>query len=141
MTGKDIVMDFVFSIFSFSLIAGAIYLITVPDSASMVVSFLKAFAPVMLISGILFFKLSRIKKRVTKSRQDSDFIIILRLTYWDKIKSDILALLLPLLMSVLVLISGRSYDSFDLMSAIVVYLIMIFWQKTIFAKTRDGNVV
>lgn len=138
MKAKDIIIDFINHIFLLGIIAFFIFFFTIGDRFETFVEIMRSFAPIAIFIFIflVMVKIRRMKiKEKIKDGGETDEIV-LRLTYFDELKGDILIFLLP----IVILLIAFFIEGFVALSGIiqagVAFLLMYFWKKILF-KNRD----
>lgn len=134
MSGKNILIDFINVVFTLILIAFCIFYFTVGNRFQNFTAIMKALVPLAFF-GILFLvrlKLSRL--HLEKRKQEDNLYITLNLTYFDKIKSNLIVFSLPILICLIPFMINRTVDLISILQACVVFIITYVWQEAIFKK-------
>jgi uncharacterized membrane protein len=83
---------------------------------------------------IIYLIKSKLNRREHKRRENEGSLdIILQLSFTDKIISDIILFLVPIIVLLIPLFTGVINYS-DLLQAAIVFIIFYFWQKYLFSK-------
>ena len=109
----------------------------VPDKfASCIVDykFMQAMFPLVLFSIFFLIRVRVSREQVKKIRRERNFDIILHLTCLDKLISDVLIYLLPILILGVAIIINKQITITDIFQAVIAFLIMYFWQNMLFKK-------
>ncbi|SRR6056297_503254 len=134
LNAKDIAIEFINALFTIFIVSGTILYFIAGDNFEEFKIFLKSLSPIAVFVLILLI-LIKIKRRTFKKRsKEGNLDLLLRLTYMDKIKADLIAFLTPVVILIIPLIKyGRIY-SLDLIQALVCFIILMLWHKYIFGK-------
>ncbi|MFH1661823.1 MAG: hypothetical protein ABIA02_01885 [Candidatus Falkowbacteria bacterium] len=134
MSAKDLTIEFINMVFMIFLIAFCIFYFIAGDRFAMLAVIMESLMP-LAVFGIAFLIKLKLSRRILKKRTREDNLsIILYLTYFDKLKTDIIIYLLPIIVLLISFIYDRNVDLVDIFQALIVFLIVYFWQKMLFKK-------
>lgn len=136
MSAKDTILDFVNYLFMIAIIAITIFILIHPGYFERFQEFMRASAPLSFLSLVFLIKLKFSRDEVRRSKNDGDTDLVLYLTSADKMKTEIIVFLLPIIIVIIPLAAGRGFDPFILLQAGAIFALMYIWQKSLFNKQR-----
>jgi hypothetical protein len=136
MSGKDLIIDFAGLLFLIALISFCIFYFIVGNRIAVVSEMMKALAPLGFFGVILLLKLRLNQKEGRKRQEESNNDIVIYLTFMDKLKSDLILYILPILAIFIIMLGGYKIDLVLFIQACVIFAVSYFWQKSIFNKQR-----
>lgn len=134
MTAKDTILEFINLIFLVLLIGFCIFFFVSGDRFAAFTVLLKSLTPVAFFGIILLIKNRFNRQQVRKRQEENNLDITLRLTYFDRLKTDFVVFSLPMIVLLIPIIFVRKIDALDLLQASAAFAIFYFWQKFLFKK-------
>jgi hypothetical protein len=135
MKAKDQLLDFVNLLFGILLIGFFVYYFTIPGTFERFQYILMSFAPLIFFSATL---IARMRLTSARIREDSGYAnenAFVRLTYWDKIRLEIILTGLPIAMVIATIIFDRQ-SWYTVGESALVFLVNAFVLRSIFKKTN-----
>ena len=134
---KDLALDFIHYLFIISLVIFIIVYIILGDRFLILSQFfLKSLIPLSFFVLVFLIKLKFNRRELARKREEQDFNITLQLNYLDKLFSDIITFLLPIIILFMAMVSYKIIDTTDIFQALIIFLIIFFWQRYLFKKQR-----
>lgn len=134
MSGKNILIDFINVVFTLILITFCIFYFTVGNRFQNFTEIMKALVPLAFFGILFLVKLKLSRLHLEKRKQEDNLYITLNLTYFDKIKSNLIVFSLPIIVCMVPFIINRTVDLISILQACVVFIITYVWQEAIFKK-------
>lgn len=138
MKAKDVIIDFINHIFLLSMVAFFIFWFTVGDRFEAFAELMRSLVPIGIF-GFIFLVMIKIKRMKMKERRrnsEEDAEIVLRLTYFDESRGDILIFLLPIIILLIAFFIDGFVATADVIQAAFAFLLMYLWKSALFKK-RD----
>lgn len=133
MKAKDQLLNFINLIFAILLISFFIYFFILPGNFEKFQTLLLSFAPLIFMAVVLIIKIKLTSAQIGEQRDFLDDNAFVRLTYWDKIKLEIILTGLPIVMIVwTVIFNLQNWQTIG--SAVVVFLVNTAVLHSIFKK-------
>lgn len=136
MKAKDMFYDFLNTVFIIILVGFCIVFFTVGDRFSNFLNIFEALVPISIFGIFLLANLKINRKAVAKREREHNLDINLSLTYFDKLKSDILIYSLPIIILSIALFLDKQITKTDIIQALAAFFLMYFWQRYIFRKAN-----
>jgi hypothetical protein len=136
MSGKDLMLDFLSLVFAIVLIGFAIFYFIVGNRIEQASMIMTMIAPFGLFASILLIRLRVLQRDYKDRKENNNTDIILYLGFMDKLKTEILVYLTPMLVLVLPIILGQGMQTIFFAQAVIVFLSMYLWHVYIFKKQR-----
>lgn len=136
MSPKDLILDFISLLFIVLLVVFCIFYFIAGDNFSAFSLFIKSMAPLAFLGIIFLVKLKMTRSEIRKRRDENNTDIVLELNVMDKLISDIIVFFTPMLLGLLIYEIKGSLGGADIVELSLIFLIMFFWQKYLFAKER-----
>jgi len=134
MSAKEMIITFIIDAFTIALIGFCIVYFTAGDRLAMFYKFMQALFPIVLFTIFFLVRVRVSREQVRKFTREKNLDIILHLTYLDKLISDVLIYLLPILILGVAIIINKQITLVDVFQAVIAFLLMYFWQRMIFKK-------
>jgi hypothetical protein len=135
MKAKDMIIDFINYIFLLLLIVFCISYFIVGDRVEAVTDFMKALIPFAYLGIAILIQIKYSRGELYKRKRDDNLEVTLNLTYYDKIKDEIVIFLLPIIVLVTAALT-EGIDLTDMVQALLVFLTMYLWHNALFKKTE-----
>lgn len=138
MKAKDIIIDFINHLFLLFIVAFFIFWFIVGDRFEAFTELMRSLVPVGIF-GFIFLVMIKIKRMKLKERRrnnEEDAEIVLRLSYFDESKGDILIFLLPIIILLVAFFIDGAVSFSDIIQAVVAFILMYLWKSALFKK-RD----
>jgi phosphatidylglycerophosphate synthase len=134
MSGKELMLDFLTYAFLIFLICFCIVFFIAGDRVEMVSDFIKSLFP-LAIFGVFFLIKTKFGRQEFKKRsKENNLDITLRLTYIDKLISNLITFSLPILIIAIALFFKGKVDFVDIIQASAAFLVMYLWEKRLFNR-------
>ena len=136
MSAKDLIIDFINTVFIIVLVGFFIVFFIAGDRFEQFGKFIESLIPLAFFGIILLVTLKINRTQLKKRRREANIEINLYLTYFDKLISDVVVCLMPIAIIAVSMLANGYVDSIDIFQAVIAFLIMYFWQKFLFKKER-----
>jgi len=136
ITAKDILIDFINFIFAVIVIGLSIIYFIAGDNFDNFRRLLESLAPLAVLGVIFLINLKLWREKAKKKEREGNMDVTLRLTFIDKLKSDIFLFLLPAVSLSLAFIINKVVGITDIVVALAVFAVAYFWQKWLFSKEK-----
>jgi len=136
MSPKDLIIDFLNLIFMVVLVGFCIFYFIVGDRFAVFALIMKSMVPLAFFGIIFLIKLKITRREIRKRTSENNTDLVLYLNVMHKLTSDIIVFGAPILLGLLIYKIRGSLDLADVMTLIMVFLIMFFWQRYLFNKER-----
>jgi hypothetical protein len=136
MGAKDMFLDFLNIVFSVLIIIFAIFFFVLWGYFDSFTELLKNIAPLAVFGSGLIIALKINGKKYKKRESEGNLDIVLRLTYMDKIKMDLITFGLPLILCAIPLIMHGSVSLINIFQAMIAFLTMILFKQSLFSKEQ-----
>jgi hypothetical protein len=136
MSAKDILIGFINFIFAILIVFGAVFYFIAGDNFVNFRHFLESLAPLAVLVLFFLINLRLWQEKAKKKEREGNLDITLRLSFTDKLKSDIFLFSLPAASLLIAFIANRAVGTSDVLSALAVFLIAYLWQKWLFSKEK-----
>ena len=134
MSAKDLIIDFVNTVFIIVLIGFFILFFVAGDCFEQFGKFMGSLVPFAFF-GIVFLVALKINRgHLKKRKREGNLDVILYLTYFHKLISDAFVCLLPIIIIAIPMLANGYVSSIDILQATIAFLVMYFWQKFLFKK-------
>ncbi len=134
MSAKDQIINFINDLFAIILVGFCIVYFTAGNRFESFGSLMKALFPLVIFSIIFLVRLRINRMQLKKRERENNMGIVLYITYFDKLIFDVLICLLPIVIVGIAFIVNKQITLVDIFQAIVVFLLMYFWQMRLFKK-------
>lgn len=134
MTAKDTILEFINLIFLVILIGFCIFFFVSGDRFAAFAVLMKSLTPVAFFGILLLIKNKLNRQQVRKRQAENNMDITLRLTYFDRLKTDFVVFSLPMVVLLIPILFTKKIDALDMLQALVAFAIFYFWQKLLFKK-------
>ncbi len=137
MSIKDYIIDFINYVFMLLLISVFILYFIAGDHFKQFLGVIRAMMPLSFFGLVILIKFKISRMWLEKGRRDQTLDeIVLHLTFFDKMWSDMIIFSLPFIVCLLAFLFYGEVGYVDILQALVVFLVMYAWQKFIFGKER-----
>lgn len=134
MSAKDLIIDFLNFIFLIAIISFFIVFFIVGDRFFAFSQFIKTLMPLAIFTLIFLIKIKLTRTKLKKRKHENNMEITLYLTYFDKLKFDILIYSTPIIITGIAFTINKTITLTDIIQAIIVFLIMYIWQIILLKK-------
>lgn len=135
MRAKEMIIDFLNYIFLLLLIIFCITYFIVGDRIKIMAEFMKMLIPFAYFGIALLIKMKFSRSDLYKRKKEDNLEIVLNLSYYDKIKDELIVFLLPVIILFLAFFNGK-IDLVDILQASCSFIIMYLWHMALFKKTQ-----
>lgn len=135
-SGKDILIDFLNLVFTLALIGFCLFYFTVGNRFANFTAFMRSLVPLAFFGIIFLIKLKLGRSDLSKRKREDNMTVTLYLTYFDKIKSNIIVFSLPIIICLLAFFINKKVGVIDVMQASIAFIIAYVWQESLFKKER-----
>jgi hypothetical protein len=135
-TAKDIMIDFINFIFAILIIGAAILYFIAGDNFDNFRRVLESLAPLAILALIFLINLKLWREKAKKKEREGNMDLTLRLTFVDKLKSDVFLFALPAVVLLSAFVFNKKVGLADILGALIVFIIAYFWQKWLFGKEK-----
>ena len=131
---KDTIIGFINLVFGLILVSGAIMYFSTGDNLekSKSLIMLICIASIAIVVATTRFKIS--KKKFDRLKDAGDMTIVLHLSHYDKLKSEIIAIFIPTIILIIGYIINKKIDSTDIFQAITAAIVVWYLQNSLFKK-------
>ncbi len=136
MSIKDYIIDFINYVFMLILISVFILYFIADDHFREFLEILRALMPLSFFALIFLIKFKLSRMYAKRSSLDGMGEIILYLSSFDKMWSELIVFILPFVICLLSFLFLGKVDSVDILQAVAAFLIMHAWHNYIFKKER-----
>ncbi len=138
MKAKDLIIDFINLLFLVGLVGLVLLYFMAGDRFNNFVEIMQNLIPVAIF-GVMFLVMLKIKRKKIKEkkRNQEDMGIALYLTYFDKLKGEIILYLLPIIILLIGFFVDKIINVVDVIQATVAFLLMYLWQRILFKKGTE----
>jgi hypothetical protein len=136
MSAKDILIGFINFIFAILVVFGAIFYFISGDNFVTFRHVLESLAPFALLVLVFLINLKLWREKAKKKEREGNLELTLRLTFVDKLKSDVFLFLLPVVSLSISFMANKVIGTTDVLSALAIFIIAYLWQKWLFSKER-----
>jgi hypothetical protein len=135
-TAKDMLVDFINFVFGITVISFSIIYFIAGDNFENFKRLMETLLPfgILVILFLINFKLWRL--RAKEKEQAGNLEIILQLTYFDKLKSDLFLFSLPTGLLLIIFFANGRIVLTDILGEIFIFVVAFFWQKWLFGKEK-----
>lgn len=134
MKAKDQLLDFLNLTFGVLLIGFMVYFFSLPGNFERFQSLLLSFTPLIFFAATMIIRLKLTSSQIQEEGEFADENAFIRLTYWDKIKLEIILTGLPIVMILWTIIFNlQSWHTIG--ESVFVFLINTVVLRSIFKKT------
>ncbi len=134
MTSKDLAIDFLNLVFSLILISSSILYFIVGNNFEKAKQFFVFLAPFSLFLLLIAIRIKVGKNQIKKRKREENMVIVLNLTYYDKLKMDIVTLSIPVVMLLTKYTINKNINFTDIIQSILILTIVWYSQKIIFKE-------
>lgn len=131
MRAKYLLLDFISFAFYLGLISFCIVFFIQGNNFKIFGEIIKSLTPIAFLITLLFIKSKFDRRELKKRTSEANLEIILHLNFFDKIISDIVWFLLPIIILLVAFMAGKT-DTVDLLQALIAFIIFYLWQKHLF---------
>lgn len=132
MNSKNLIIDFINFLFLLGLVILSIVYFVVWDKFSSFQAFLKFLLPVIGLGGMFVAVRHIKKKRKEKREKEGNMEVILRLSYGDKMKSDLVVFGVPFLILIIPFFFKGNISFGNLIQIATSFIILYVWHKYLF---------
>ncbi len=136
MSIKDYIIDFINYVFMLILISVFILYFIAENHFKEFLEILRSLMPLSFFTLALLIKFKLSRMQAEKSNRDGLGEIILYLNSFDKMWSEFIVFLLPLVICLIAFLFLGEIDFVDIVQAIVSFFIIYAWHNYIFKKER-----
>jgi|GEM_PF-1180590 hypothetical protein len=136
MTAKDLMIDFINLVFTIIIIGLAIIYFIAGDNFENFKKILESLAPLGLLMILFLINLKFWQEKAKKKQREGNMEIILRLNFFDKLKSDFIVFSMPTIILLIAFFARGQVDLFDLIEALIVFVLAYLGQKWLFSKEK-----
>ena len=97
MSAKNLILDFINYLFIIILVILCLFYFTDPERFREFTEFMGAIVPVAAFGIVFLIRLKVIRKKLERRREDGSTDLVLFLDYFDKIKAELIAFGLPVM--------------------------------------------
>lgn len=127
-------LDFLTYAFLIFLICFCIVFFIAGNRVEMISDLMRSLVP-LAIFGVFFLAKTKFSRYEFKKRsKENDLDITLRLTYIDKLISNLITFSLPILIIAIALFFKGKIDFVDIIQASAAFLVMYLWEKRLFNR-------
>lgn len=136
MSAKEQIIDFLNLGFLVVLVVFCILYFIVGDRFAAFTEIMRALVPVSIfgIFYLISLKFNRLEGR--KRRDEGNPELTLYLGFGDKLISDFVVFFTPIFLTGAFYLAKGTVSSLEIIIAFLVFLILFFWQKYLFSKSR-----
>jgi len=134
MTIKDTILEFVNLVFLVILVGFCIFFFISGDNFEKFTVLMKSLVPVSFFGILLLIKTKINRHQIRKRKEENNMDITLRLTYFDRLKTDFVVFSLPMVVLLIPILFTKKIDTPDMLQALAAFAIFYFWQKFLFKK-------
>lgn len=131
MNFKESFLDFINYAFFLFLISFSVFFFISGHNFYDFLALLKMLAPLAIFVSLFLIKIKLDHKEFKKRSEDNNLDIILNLTYWGKIKVDILLFLAPIIILAAPFLNGLP-DMIDLAQGLVAFFAVYLLKRLLF---------
>jgi hypothetical protein len=136
MSPKNMIIEFINTIFIVVLISSCILYFIVGDNFKIFTSFLKLMVPWAFFAVFFLIRFRKTRSEIKRRKSEDNIDIVLYFNIFDKLAFEIIIFFIPIFLSLLIYRARGSLDMFDISLLIIVFLIMFSWHNYIFGKER-----
>ncbi len=136
MSIKDYIIDFINYVFMLILISVFILYFIAGDHFKEFLEVLRSLMPLSFFALILLIKFKLSRMQAERSNRNGLGEIILYLSSFDKMWSELIVFLLPLVICLVAFLFLGKVDFVDIVQAVVSFLMIYAWHNYIFKKER-----
>lgn len=135
-TAKDILIDFINFVFVIVIIGLSILYFIAGDNFENFKRILESLVPFGFLIIFFLINLKLWREKVKKRDREGNMDIHLRLTYIDKLKSDLVVFLMPASILLISFLINKKVGLADILEAAAVFVLAFLWQKWLFSKEK-----
>lgn len=135
-TPKDLIINFINFVFALIVTVLTILYVIAGDNFEHFRRLMESIAPLGVLSALFLVNLKIWRERARKKEREANFDLTLHLTFFDKLKSDIVLFILPIPVLFFAFLSKGVVGPADIAAAALVFVGAYFWQKWLFSKER-----
>jgi hypothetical protein len=135
-TAKDIFIDFLNLVFTLVIIGLSILYFIAGDNFENFKRTLESLVPFGILAIFFLINLKIWREKAKKKEREGNMDITIRLTFIDKLKSDLILFLVPATVLFIAFFVKKSVGLIDILEALTVFIIVFLWQKWLFSKER-----
>ena len=137
MSAKDLIIDFINFIFLIAIVGLTIIYIIGGDNLAFFKTLMESLAPFGGLGIIFLINFKIWREKAKKKEREGNLDITLRLTFFDKLKSNLFLFLLPIGLLLIAFIVNGKVGLLDISEAAVIFVLAYFWQRWLFGKERQ----
>lgn len=135
-TAKDILIDFLNLVFTLVIVGLSILYFIAGDNFENFKRILESLVPLGILAILFLINLKIWREKAKKKEREGNMDIIIKLTFFDKLKSDIFLFLLPAGLLAIAFFANGKVGLIDILEASMVFVLSYFWQKWLFSKEK-----
>jgi hypothetical protein len=135
-TAKDIFIDFLNLVFTLVIVGLSILYFIASDNFENFKRILESLVPFGVLAIFFLVNLKIWREKAKKKEREGNMDITIRLTFIDKLKSDLILFLVPAAVLLVAFFIKKSVGLIDIFEALIVFIIVFLWQKWLFSKER-----
>ncbi len=134
MSVKDVVLDFINLGFALVLIIFCILFFISGNNFGAFTAIMESLVPVSFFGILLLVKLKFNRVQLKKRKEEENTDITLKLSFTDKLKSDLFLYSLPILVLIVPFVIDQNVNFANVLQALLVFIVAYLWQRMIFKK-------
>jgi hypothetical protein len=129
-------LDFINLIFTIILIAGAIFYFTAGERFEYFTNLIFSFFPFFIFILLFFIKQKFVLRQRNKEHADMNSEIVLSLSYFDKLLSDLVVFITPFAIGLIYFFKQGILRGIDFFVLFIIFSVMYLWQRHLFTKKQ-----